>query len=145
MYEPCLDPNCKTKRIILLFIIVNSVRCHNGLVVFSKYLLVRLESHTELLVGDWIVSFVHGSALPSCRFVFLGSTSLGVNMGILGLLKCASATLWTVWERILIQRGFFFLSFFFWSPSRYYQVISVYFYIGLRKLSPIADQRSNGH
>lgn len=140
MYETYLDLNCKTRRIILLFIVVNSVRCHNGLAVFSKYLLVRLESHMELFVGDWIVSFVHSPALPSCKVIFLGSTSLSVNMVIHGLLTCELATLWTVWERILIQSGFFFL-----SPSRYDQVISVYFQIGLRKISPIADQRSNGH
>ena len=45
---------------------------------FRKYLLIRFESHTELFVGYLIVSFVHGPALPSYIFVFLGGNFPGM-------------------------------------------------------------------
>ena len=74
-----------------------------------KYLLVILESHTEIFVDEVIVSFVHGPALPYCIFVSLGSSFLSMNMAIHRLSERELATLWMVWDKILIQSGLCFI------------------------------------
>lgn len=61
-------------------------------------------------MGDLVESLVHGPARPSCIFIFLGNTSIRVNMVIHRLSKCGLSTLWTVWDQILIKSGFFLVT-----------------------------------